>query len=165
VYLSQHLRFLSVLSILCTTLLRPSAKELNTLKLPRSLLNSQRFFVVKILPICLLSVSQRRAHSQSTPSRLLQVYNPTGPSPYPLCKKNKARSAAMARQLDHLLASGWIPPSLSPWASAVLFVRQNPNPITGVRGFQMCLSYVKLNHKTLNRIAYRLPYIADLLDK
>jgi hypothetical protein len=27
----------------------------------------------------------------------------------------------------------------------------------------MCISYVKLNSKTLNRIAYRLPRIADLL--
>jgi hypothetical protein len=64
------------------------------------------------------------------------------------------------RQLDHLMASGWITPSLSPWASPALFVRKRPDPLVGVRGFRMCVSYVNLTHKTLNRIAYRLPYTA-----
>jgi hypothetical protein len=87
---------------------------------------------------------------------------PTRAKPLPFTQEEHAE---IRRQLDHLLASGWITPSLSPWASPVLFVRKKPDPITGVRGFRMCVSYVKLNQKNLNRIAYRLPRIADLLDK
>ena len=77
----------------------------------------------------------------------------------------RAEDAEIRKQLGTLLASGWINPSLSPWASPVLFVRKKPDPVTGVRGYRMCISYVKLNAKTLNRIAYRLPRIADLLDR
>jgi hypothetical protein len=67
--------------------------------------------------------------------------------------------------LDDFLAKGWITPSLSPWAAPVLFVPKKLDPVTGQRSWRMCISYVKLNSKTLNRIAYRLPRIADLLTK
>jgi hypothetical protein len=65
--------------------------------------------------------------------------------------------------LDEFLSKGWITPSLSPWAAPVLFVPKKLDPVTGKRSWRMCVSYVKLNSKTLNRIAYRLPRIADLL--
>ena len=45
----------------------------------------------------------------------------------------------------------------------MLFVPKKRDPVTGERTWRMCISYVKLNSKTLNRIAYRLPRIADLL--
>ena len=45
----------------------------------------------------------------------------------------------------------------------VLFVPKKRDPVTGERTWRMCISYVKLNSKTLNRIAYHLPRIADLL--
>jgi hypothetical protein len=60
---------------------------------------------------------------------------------------------------------GWIAPSLSPWAAPVLFVPKKCDPVTGARTWRMCISYVKLNSKTLNRIAYRLPRISDLLSR
>jgi hypothetical protein len=69
------------------------------------------------------------------------------------------------KYLDDFLAKGWIVPSLSPWAAPVLFVPKKLDPVTGKRSWRMCISYVKLNSKTLNRIAYRLPRISDLLAK
>jgi hypothetical protein len=65
--------------------------------------------------------------------------------------------------LDEFLSKGWITPSLSPWAAPVLFVPKKLDPVTGQRSWRMCVSYVKLNSKTLNRIAYRLPRISELL--
>ena len=37
--------------------------------------------------------------------------------------------------------------------------------MTGKRTWRMCISFVKLNSKTLNRIAYRLPRSSDLLER
>jgi hypothetical protein len=71
--------------------------------------------------------------------------------------------AEIKKYLAELLAKGWISPSLSPWAAPVLFVPKKVDPVTGERTWRMCISYVKLNSKTLNRIAYRLPRVADLL--
>jgi hypothetical protein len=45
----------------------------------------------------------------------------------------------------------------------VLFVPKKVDPVTGEKTWRMCISYVKLNSKTLNRIAYRLPRVSDLL--
>ena len=72
-------------------------------------------------------------------------------------------TAEIYRYVQDLLDKGWITPSLSPWAPPVLFIPKKRDPVTGVRTWRMCISYVKLNSKTLNRTAYRLPRIADLL--
>ena len=45
----------------------------------------------------------------------------------------------------------------------MLFVPKKPDPETGEVTWRMCLNYVRLNAKTLNRIAYRLPRISELL--
>jgi hypothetical protein len=74
-------------------------------------------------------------------------------------------SAEIQRVIAEFLANGWITPSLSPWAAPVLLVPKKPDPVTGKRSWRMCISYVKLNAKTLNRIAYRLPRISDLLTR
>jgi hypothetical protein len=71
--------------------------------------------------------------------------------------------AEIQTYLHDLLSKGWIAPSLSPWAAPVLFVPKKVDPVTGEKTWRMCISYVKLNSKTLNRIAYRLPRVADLL--
>jgi hypothetical protein len=71
--------------------------------------------------------------------------------------------AEIQKYLKYLLVKGWITPSLSPWAAPVLFVPKKVDPVTGEKTWRMCISYVKLNSKTLNRIAYRLPRVADLL--
>lgn len=69
------------------------------------------------------------------------------------------------RYLKEFMENGWIRPSLSPWAAPVLFVPKKPDPVTGKRSWRMCISYVALNSKTLNRIAYRLPRISELLSR
>ena len=73
--------------------------------------------------------------------------------------------AEIQRYLQDFLAKGWVVPSLSPWAAPVLFVPKKVHPVTGKRTWRMCISFVKLNSKTLNRIAYRLPRISDLLER
>lgn len=73
--------------------------------------------------------------------------------------------AELQRVLKELLQNEWIVPSLSPFAAPVVFARKKPDPVTGKRGLRFCISYVKLNQKTLNKIAYRLPRIAALLDQ
>ena len=37
------------------------------------------------------------------------------------------------------------------------------DPVTGEKTWRMVISFVRLNGKTLDRIAYRLPRIAELL--
>lgn len=74
-------------------------------------------------------------------------------------------SAEIQRVIADFLSKGWITPSLPPWAAPVLFVPKKPGPVTGKRACRMCVSYVKLNAKTLNRIAYRLPRISELLTR
>jgi hypothetical protein len=54
-------------------------------------------------------------------------------------------------------------PSLSPFAAPVLFVPKQVDLVTGEKTWRMCISYVKFNSKTLNRIACRLPRIPYLL--
>lgn len=72
--------------------------------------------------------------------------------------------AAVKKYIADFMERGWIKPSLSPWAAPVLFVPKKPDPVTGKRALRMVISFVKLNSKTLNRIAYRLTRISDLLD-
>ena len=74
-------------------------------------------------------------------------------------------AAEIQQHLQDFLAKGWVVPYLSPWAARVLFVPKKVDPVTGKRTWRMCISFVKLNSKTLNRIAYRLPRISDLLDR
>ena len=71
--------------------------------------------------------------------------------------------ATVKKYISDFLERGWIKPSLSPWAAPVLFVPKKPDPVTGKKARRMVISFVKLNSKTLNRIAYRLPRISDLL--
>ena len=72
---------------------------------------------------------------------------------------------AVKKYLADFVAKGWIKPSLSPWAAPVLFVPKKADPVTGKRSLRMVISFVKLNSKTLNKIAYRLPHISDLLTR
>lgn len=76
-----------------------------------------------------------------------------------------AEDQEMHKVLKLLFENGWIGPSLSPHAAPVVFSRKKPDPVTGQVELRMCISYVKLNKNTLNKIAYRLPHIATLLDQ
>ena len=64
----------------------------------------------------------------------------------------------LEKQIQHLLSMGWIQPSISPWASSVLFA---PKPGGKLR---LCVDYRYLNENTVKN-TYPLPRIDALLDK
>ncbi|KAJ9532359.1 hypothetical protein QJQ45_010456 [Haematococcus lacustris] len=64
----------------------------------------------------------------------------------------------LKRQLDELLAKGYIRPSTSPFGSAVLFVRKKDGSL------RLCVDYRALNQLTIKN-RYPLPRIDDLLDQ
>jgi hypothetical protein len=64
----------------------------------------------------------------------------------------------LEKQVQELLAKGWIRPSSSPWGSPVLFVPKKD----GSR--RMCIDYRALNKVTVKN-SWPLPRIDDLLDK
>lgn len=64
----------------------------------------------------------------------------------------------LEKQLQHLIDMGWVQPSISPWASCVLFA---PKPGGKLR---LCIDYRYLNENTIKN-TYPLPRIDTLLDK
>lgn len=64
----------------------------------------------------------------------------------------------LEKQLNHLLTMGWVQPSVSPWASCVLFA---PKPGGKLR---LCIDYRYLNEHTVKN-TYPLPRIDTLLDQ
>ena len=65
--------------------------------------------------------------------------------------------AETRKQLDELLAKGWIRPSSSPYGHPILFVRKKTGEL------RMCIDYRLLNKQTrLDR--YPVPRIDSLLD-
>ena len=66
------------------------------------------------------------------------------------------------KQIEHLIAQGWIRPSLSSWAAPVLFVPKKAGADRQVT-WRMCIDYRGLNKQTA-RFAYSMPRIDELLD-
>ena len=66
--------------------------------------------------------------------------------------------AELEKQIQHLLDMGWIQPSVSPWASSILFA---PKPGGKLR---LCIDYRYLNENTVKN-TYPLPRIDTLLDQ
>ena len=64
----------------------------------------------------------------------------------------------LEKQIQHLLDMGWIQPSVSPWASSILFA---PKPGGKLR---LCVDYRYLNENTVKN-TYPLPRIDTLLDQ
>ncbi|XP_058092385.1 uncharacterized protein LOC131238805 [Magnolia sinica] len=71
----------------------------------------------------------------------------------PPCEMEELRT-----QIDDLLESGFIRPSVSPWGAPVLFVRKKDGSL------RLCVDYRKLNQMTV-RNKYLLPRIDDLFDQ
>lgn len=66
--------------------------------------------------------------------------------------------AELKKQLDTLLAQGFIRPSKSPWGAPVLFVPKKNGK------FRLCIDYRALNKLTVKN-RYPIPRIEDLLDQ
>jgi hypothetical protein len=64
----------------------------------------------------------------------------------------------LKKQIDELLEKGYIRPSTSPWAAAVLFMEKKD----GTK--RMCIDYKSLNEVTIKN-KYPLPGIEDLFDQ
>jgi hypothetical protein len=66
--------------------------------------------------------------------------------------------AELKKQLDELLQKGYIHPSISPWGSPMLFVKNKDGSL------RMCVDYRQLNEVTIKN-KYPLPRIDDLFDQ
>jgi len=65
--------------------------------------------------------------------------------------------AEVRKQLDALLAKGWIRPSVSPYGHPILFARKKDGTL------RMCVDYRLLNRNT-KLDQYPMPRIDDILD-
>ena len=63
----------------------------------------------------------------------------------------------LRKQLDDLLAKGWIQPSISPFGAPMIFVKKKDSSL------HLCVDYCALNKITIKNW-YPLPQINDLLD-
>ena len=80
---------------------------------------------------------------------------PPAKAPYRL---STLHNDELKKQLDQLLANGWIRPSRSPYAAPVLFAPKKDS------GWRMCIDYRDLNSVTIKN-KYPLPNINELLDR
>ena len=71
---------------------------------------------------------------------------------------SRLKTEELKRQVQSLLAKGYIQPSSSPYGHPVLFI----NKATG--GLRMCIDYTALNQQT-QKSRYPLPRIDDLFDQ
>lgn len=71
-------------------------------------------------------------------------------------------SEEITKQIQDLLARGWIRPSLSAWAAPVLFVPKKSTD--GVTKWRMCVDYRGLNKQTI-RTAFPMPRVDELLER
>ena len=82
----------------------------------------------------------------------------SAPVSKPTYKMSLSEMDELRRQLDDLLARGFIRPSSSPYGSPVLFVKKKDGEL------RMCVDYRALNKQTVKN-TYPLPRIDELLDR
>jgi hypothetical protein len=85
--------------------------------------------------------------------KLIPGTQPNHKAPYQMAPKEQVE---LKRQLDDLLAKGFIRPSRSPWASPVLFVENDKSK-------RLCVDYRALNQVTIKN-KYLLPRIEVLFE-
>ncbi|KAJ9512039.1 hypothetical protein QJQ45_004614 [Haematococcus lacustris] len=88
---------------------------------------------------------------------VIQLESGTPPN-RPVYRMSQEELDELKRQLDELLAKGYIRPSTSPFGFAVLFVRKKDGSL------RLCVDYRALNQLTIKN-RYPLPRIDDLLDQ
>src|SRR6185369_1716846 len=82
----------------------------------------------------------------------------TEPSSRPIYRLSYKETAELKRQLENLLAKGYIKPSIFPYGAPVLFVQKKEDTL------RLCVNYRALNKITVKN-RYPLPRIDELLDK
>ena len=82
----------------------------------------------------------------------------TVPPSRPPYRLSQEEMAELKRQLDELLAKGFIRPSVSPYGAPVLFVKKKSGE------FRMCVDYRMLNKATIKN-KYALPLPEELFDQ
>ena len=88
----------------------------------------------------------------------IELEEGTRPKMGPMYKLSTTELAEMKRQINELLANGYIRPSISPWGSPVLFIPKKDG------GLRMCIDYRALNKKTIkNQVP--LPRIDEVWDQ
>jgi hypothetical protein len=87
--------------------------------------------------------------------KLITGMQPIHKAPYWMAPKEQLE---LKRQLDDLLAKGFIRPSRSPWASPILFVEKKDI------SKRLCVDYRALNQVTIKN-KYPLPRIEDLFEQ
>jgi hypothetical protein len=87
--------------------------------------------------------------------KLIPVTHPIHKAPYRMAPKEQVE---LKRQLDDLLAKGFIRPSRSPWASLVLFVEKKD------KSKRLSVDYRALNQVTIKN-KYPLPRIEVLFEQ
>ncbi len=68
------------------------------------------------------------------------------------------KTVELKKQLDELLGKGFIRPSMSPWATSILFMKKTDGTL------RLCIDYKELNALTIKN-KYLLPRIQDLFDQ
>jgi len=86
---------------------------------------------------------------------LVEGATPQSKAPYRMAP---AELAELKKQLQELMDTGFIRPSVSPWGAPVLFVKKKDGSL------RMCIDYRMLNKVTV-RNRYPLPRIDDLFDQ
>jgi hypothetical protein len=94
-------------------------------------------------------------HDAAFEIKLISGTQPIHKAPYQMAPKEQVE---LKRQLDDLLAKGFIRPSMSPWASPVLFVEKKD------KSKRLCVDYHALNQVTIKN-KYPLPRIEVLFEQ
>ena len=82
----------------------------------------------------------------------------TGPLSFAPYRMSPLELTELKKQIEELLAKGFIRPSVSPWGAPVLLVKKKDGSM------RLCIDYRQLNKVTIKN-KYPLPRIDDLLDQ
>ena len=88
----------------------------------------------------------------------IELTQTTPPTPRPVYRMSPAELDELKKQMDELVASGFIRPSKSPFGAPVLFVKKKDGSM------RMCVDYRDLNRITIKN-RYPLPRVEELFDR
>ena len=95
---------------------------------------------------------------QRTMDHRIELVPGASPQSRPTYRMSPAELDELKKQLDQLLASGFIQPSKSPFGAPILFVKKKDSSM------RMCIDYRALNGVTVKN-SYPLPRIDELFDR